>query len=454
MILGLAIVVVIGLILEREMLNGLFPYNYNYNNNAPAWILRSDHHHRSPPFVSSFWDENSPRVIRRRVSPHWITIQNEDSSSDEDEEDEDSTIRTSIPSSVVANNTTTIQLLSDGNNENNKEDKQNRTLRTLVFMHVGKTGGRNILFNVLHFRTKVQGSKINALSKQTKGVIHLSQQQGIPIANATDLLFTIREPLARLESWYQFSSPHNCVKNNIERHANCRAQQQAEIDPRSFVKRFYYDCFPTLAQMAQALDPKYYYYDQNPKDCKTLLRDAFETVGISDDYSHLSAGYRFYWNQVVPLETEDGRQEQRIHHPKRRIWAIRTEWLWHDVQVIEHAMGGKEDFSFLKDTKYTHGSEHYRHKSGLLVMRDGDNDHSSQNYNNNDDDDNMIIVRVCCALWPELLAYREIMEHAENLNTAQQLETYQLTWKRCQVSSWEMLEKQCHSLGTILTEFN
>jgi hypothetical protein len=336
-----------------------------------------------------------------------------------------------IPRSRTSkSNTTTAQSSS--------QQQQEQDERRIYFLHVGKTGGRGLLFYVLHFRTKKQGSKENALSKRVQGVAHLSTSSGIPIDDATDLLFTIREPISRFESWFQFQSPHNCVEGVILRNSNCRAKHKSESDPKSFERRFYYNCFPTVEDMAQGLDPTYSMY-RNRTDCTSLLRDAFETVGGGSDYSHLAAGYRFYRNKVHPPMMGGGGGGEDDNHNnnnnskrQQRIWAIRMEYFWQDVEYIEHAMGGSEDFSFLEGTKYkyTHGSEHYRDKSGIL--------------------EGVSTRRVCCALWPEMVAYRDIVENAENLNDAEKRETYQLTWKKCQVSSWEMLGNVCSQLETTL----
>jgi hypothetical protein len=196
----------------------------------------------------------------------------------------------------------------------------------------------------------------------------------------TDFMFAIREPVSRFKSWFQNQSPHNCIEGN--RNNKCKGKREAMIQPNLFPRRLFYDCFQKVEEMVWALDPTYVYGNQitNVSDCRALFWGAFETVGVSD-YGHLSAGYHFYTQQV------------QLKKHNKTIWAIRTEYLWQDVQRVNQAVGGTGDFGHLEGTKNSHFSEQFPDKSGL-------SESSSR--------------LVCCALRPEMLAYQDIVESWES----------------------------------------
>jgi hypothetical protein len=104
----------------------------------------------------------------------------------------------------------------------------------------------------------------------------------------------------------------------------------------------------SVEQMAQGLDASYMGENQtttNQTDSTMLLWDGFETAGHSN-YGHLSAGYRFYWNKALMNKRQ-----------KKRVWAIQTEYLWHDIQHIDQKLGGSGSFGLLEGAKESHGSE-------------------------------------------------------------------------------------------------
>jgi hypothetical protein len=301
--------------------------------------------------------------------------------------------------------------------------------RNIMFMHVGKTGGATLRTSLLKYGCEVliwnselclknlfgNNQTESKLSSLTNGIHHNQKRyRRVQRAITTDFMFAIREPVSRFESWFRNQSPHNCIDSKKEN--KCKRRREAMIqNPNSHPRRFFYDCFQKVEEMAQALDPTYVYGNQimNVSDCRALLREAFEIVGVSKNYGHLSAGYRFYTQQA------------QLEKHNKTVWAIRTEYLWQDVRRIDQAVGGTGDFGHLEGVKNSHFSERFPDKTGLSE--------SSSHL-------------VCCALWPEMLAYRDIVERAANLNTTEKRETYQLTWHRCNVTSWEILEERCSQL--------
>jgi hypothetical protein len=337
------------------------------------------------------------------------------------------------------------------NSTKQKQKEKNSTQRTLpkkrrkmVFMHVGKTGGETLRRHVFQFscrlifneqeRTKClrDVGKESVLSSVTRGICHQKHSWPTPkyVQRATDYLFTVREPIARFESWYRYSHPNNCILQPAQKEGGggvamnidgCKAKRRSILQgPASFSARFW-KCFPSIESMAEALDDPAYSSSSsyppdsiihNATDCIELVRFAFLFVGVTDLF-HLTANYRYY-SQMAGLEE---------HPDHKTVWVVRTDHLWSDAERIDKRLGGQGNFSHTQNVRYSHGSESFRDKRGL--KKDANLD------------------RICCALWPEMVAYRSIMDRAANLNDAERIESYTLTWKRCNVTSWELLEDRC-----------
>ena len=312
----------------------------------------------------------------------------------------------------------------------------NGTEPRIAFMHVGKTGGLTLRTKVLYFGCELikmkdkkkacleemneSGVEESNLSKYTRGIYHFQARFGEQRykiqGGATDVLFSIREPVARAISWYGYHSP------NSYNEVALRSRYIAKKDPNSFEGRFFYDCFRSEAEMTQALVPGYTYNTtrtKNVTDCQFLLRDVFED--ISRKYGHLSAGYRYY------LRKAQLRRKERKYR-KRRVLSIRTEFLWKDIETIDILLGGSGDFGNLEGKSVTHGSEK-RAKAEISEES---------------------TIYLCCALLPEFAAYREIVERSANLDAQEKLETYRLSWRRCNVTGWDDLEGRCDSLDTLV----
>ena len=314
----------------------------------------------------------------------------------------------------------------------------NDTEPRIAFMHVGKTGGTTLRTKVLYFgceaivknyrkktcleKMNESGAEESNLSKYTQGIYHFEARIGEKKykieGGATDVLFTIREPVARAISWYGYHSP-----NNYKKGGDPRSRLIANKDPNSFEARFFYDCFRSEAEMTQALVPGYTYNTtrtKNVTDCQFLLRDVFEDPG-SRRYGHLSAGYRYYLRKSKLI----GKEEK---HRNRRVLSIRTEFLWKDIETIDILLGGSGDFGNLEGKSMTHGSEK---RAKAEISQES-------------------TMYLCCALLPEFAAYREIVERSTNLDAQEKLETYRLSWRRCNVTGWEDLEGRCDSLDTLV----
>ncbi|CAB9523335.1 unknown protein [Seminavis robusta] len=316
-------------------------------------------------------------------------------------------------------------------------------------MHVGKAGGTTLRdyvikwkncswpANIQRCREIFNGVEESAISNYTKGITHYGKTFGKQLSSKDILLFVVRAPIDRFISWWAYTVPIKCVDGG-----KCSRKDKVL---EKFIQTFYLKCFPSLESFTQALNPSHNTAKaQNTSDslfsnytaaaaanattdysdCNQLLQGAFQTVGKSH-YGHLTAGYRYYYQEA-------GGPSSINNHT---IVTIRTEFFWNDVVQFDLALGGHGDFHTVMGKKETHGSEAYwtKHNNSNKVMI------SSAN-----------MPYVCCALWPEMVVYRTLVEQAVNLLPQQRIQTYQKTWNQCHVQSWEALEQMCDGLETSL----
>jgi hypothetical protein len=339
--------------------------------------------------------------------------------------------RISSTDSDLANSYTTAVAPTTTTDQDSSKATMNGT--KIFFVHVGKTGGTTLRTTVLrygcrlyrNYRAKAncqKSIKINGeseLGKQTTGIFHYevknpkSQKQ----IQKMDLLYVVREPIARFASSYEFINPHNCIRGNneMEMKRKCQNQQKAQNFPDSFNAQFYYDCFPTVQAFLKYKPPKTVDEgDQksSKKNCDKWWSDAFRP-GRSV-YGHMTANYQYYTKGMDLLEKD------------RKVWVIRTEHLWEDVSLIDTLVGGTGNYSQVQGRAINEQS-----------IRKGAS--RSEKY---------VPLPFCCGLLDDMLAFRDIINRADNFNDQEKRETNERSWSRCNVTSWGMLETKCGGNGS------
>ena len=397
-------------------------------------------------------------------------------------------IATTSNSTIMNSMITTTNNKKNNKNDNNHDDERPR----IVFMHIGKTGGGTIRNKHLYFgchvvrkvttqRTCYEELKLygpgyeSALSKYTQGIYHYNGKFGTKryTNEYTDVLFSIREPISRFKSWYEYVSPHNCNVPGKSRKQQCDTRKKAHKDKGSYEYKFWYECFPTVDEMIVAINPNNHKYaainnsttHTNGTECQSFLSEAFTYVGLGR-FGHLTTGYRFYLqlskiHQQGRLELQHTNTDAKME--TKRVWAIRTEYLWDDMKTIDLALGGTGDFGQLVDESVTHIKEKDK-KINITKAERGDDDDTSTlvvgNTNttktivHNDDGDSKdddSMIHLCCALLPEFDAYRTIVGLSTNLQPQTKVETYQLSWRKCNVSDWDDLDARCANLKLSFT---
>jgi len=133
--------------------------------------------------------------------------------------------------------------------------------QTILFVHVGKTGGETIQWRI-KLSCKLRRSKLlkeecfqhfegeeeSALSKATIGYLHCNKLKPTKsLANATAFMFSLRNPIDRIVSWFQYMHPDNCVPNRPSGACNLKKDNSA------WGVNFYHTCFPDVNDFARSL---------------------------------------------------------------------------------------------------------------------------------------------------------------------------------------------------------
>jgi len=305
---------------------------------------------------------------------------------------------------------------NDGTKPNTNDDPNavlaNDT-RKIVYLHVGKTGGTTLekvlrsSCEYLKRKAKVDkcvntGIGLNEesmVSNLTALTVHENIRPNLVKAfisqnNVTSFLFTLQNPIDRALSAFDMRNPVNAGKSKIEQKRNTQ-------------REFYVDCFPTMQDLADILSRKkraeYTNLESEVTDCFKLGSFTITGRGNFLTNDHLVVNY----DQYAKVSTKA--------FPKKEIFAIRTEELWHDIEILEHALGGKKRaFHHLQNYSFTHGSNKYFSKSRL---------------------DEEGKATICCFLSDENKIYEDLMRRAVNIQEEEKIESLHKLYNDCGIKA-------------------
>uniref|UniRef100_A0A7S3LDG8 Sulfotransferase domain-containing protein n=1 Tax=Amphora coffeiformis TaxID=265554 RepID=A0A7S3LDG8_9STRA len=314
----------------------------------------------------------------------------------------------------------------------------------VLFVHVGKAGGMslNARLKVLDqtrkflkcrqkYETDEQFLKdkcritpgmggVSKLTLRLFGHMHRSfpedkKAEKWLVEHSNLLLFTIRDPIARLTSAF-----------NYARYMIFEYNPKKERDPQAI--KFYKECFANMDECASALDPR----NSTKHACSNSALPIVQGRTQVPDLDHFYYNYAHYIQRV---EWTPG--------DVRPIVVVRTESMWTDVGRINAYVGGKPDyFEQFMDFKLTHGSESF------AVNKELSDAHG---------------VAMCCILAQpghsrELQNYQELVVHAINLKISEKRQTLRslhhncgiagaadLTWEHVSTFNWATWHAEsCH----------
>ena len=302
-----------------------------------------------------------------------------------------------------------------------------RRRRSIVFVHVGKASGRTIqqTFKAGCYAFRGQRrrracltrlTRINQsstmLSQSVKTRIHCDRIGPIKdLDSTTTFLWSTRDPVDRIVSWYDSTNPANCQKKEA-------IAQNCQIDRyyrEGWVHDFFKICFATATSFIHSLrDPDW----RSDVETTTGIRcNKLAWMGIlgfapPDQSTHLHYNYAFYKNSTYS------------NYPGKETMVVRTEYLWEDLTSVERYLGGSTVFDSKRyDIDVTHGSHAYKLKASL-----------------NRDSQQVL----CCAIQDEISIYVDLIKRAVNLNASAQETSLKSLAARCNVTHLRMLKKTCN----------
>ncbi len=132
--------------------------------------------------------------------------------------------------------------------------------QTILFVHVGKTGGETIQWR-LRLSCKLRRSKLmkeecfklftgeeSSLSRATIGHLHCDKlRPRESLIDSSIFMFSLRNPVDRISSWFQYMHPDNCVPNIPSGACNLKKENHP------WGRNFYQTCFPDVNDFVRSL---------------------------------------------------------------------------------------------------------------------------------------------------------------------------------------------------------
>ena len=332
-------------------------------------------------------------------------------------------------------------------NNNNNETK-------LFFIHVGKSGGETIKWRlrvICNIRASARkramcheqfssstaggGSSESELSKHTIGYMHCNLlRPKTSIYESTILMYSIRNPIDRVVSWFQYMNPINCLPDRPSAACNLKLDKTMynTLSNLTWGYVLFDLCFPTINDMIQSLQNEKLVHvedsNNNSINCSQLAIDTITGYGPPGPSNHLYFNYHYYVNktstlliQSSSLAQQQQQQQERQQTPsipnnkKKRIFVIRKENLFDDLRTIEYILGGSIQRPFEREGgTISHGNQLYPYKAIL---------------------DNNLMPILCCVIPKELTIYVTLVTRALNLIDVDKITSIEELYTKCDVNT-------------------
>mmetsp|Transcript_36318 Transcript_36318/g.72294 ORF Transcript_36318/g.72294 Transcript_36318/m.72294 type:complete len:352 (+) Transcript_36318:94-1149(+) len=286
---------------------------------------------------------------------------------------------------------------------------------SILFVHVGKTGGETIQWR-MKLSCKLRRSvamkeecfqhftgEESMLSRATIGHLHCNKlRPKESLAHSTAFLFSLRHPVDRIVSWFQYMHPANCVPNIPSGACNLKK------DNNPWGIKFYQTCFPDINDLGRSIVKP---TTNGSIDCSDLGIETVQGNGPEGPSNHMHYNYFYYFNRTLH------------QYPNRIILAVRQERLWEDLRSVEKFLGGDAQRPFQdQGPTITHGSEKFRYRASL---------------------DPDLVPPLCCTIIQEVKTYKYLLEEAVNLESSQKSISIMALLKKCQIHNWNQWIEDC-----------
>jgi hypothetical protein len=297
--------------------------------------------------------------------------------------------------------------------------------RTFVFVHVGKAGGETIKWR-LKVICNLRASKRKKarcfeqfeqgesyLSHATIGYMHCdSLRPRMSVQNATTFMVSLRDPVDRIVSWFQYMHPQNCLPERPSAACNLKKENP------TWGMQFFEHCFPEVNDMVRSIKVPLVAESTN---CSEIALETIQGKGPEGPTNHLFFNYQFYANRTTVL------------HPEKDVVVVRQEMLWDDLRRIERLLGGDQFRPFEKEGPVVnHGSDKFHYRAIL---------------------DPSLIPSLCCLIPNEIMTYKNLLDRAINLETRHKKYSINSLFSKCKVDSLQTLSTQCGWLESQVKHF-
>lgn len=287
--------------------------------------------------------------------------------------------------------------------------------RTMLFVHVGKAGGETVKWR-LKVICNQRGSKRKKtrcleqfqngesfVSNATIGYMHCdSLRPRWSIDIATTFLVSLRDPIDRIVSWFQYMHPLNCLSERPSAACNLKKGNQ------TWGGLFYQTCFPDVGEFFRSVQVPLLVEDF---DCSALALETIQARGPKGPTNHLFFNYQYYANRTT------------WRFPQKDVVVVRQEMLWDDLRRIESWLGGDPLRSFETEGPIiNHGSDKFKYRAKL---------------------DPLLIPPLCCVIPNEIQIYNDLLDRAVNLEDRHKKFSIQNLLSKCKVDSITTLATQC-----------
>ena len=204
----------------------------------------------------------------------------------------------------------TVEHSSLHNLKQQQQQQQTENPYRILYVHVGKTGGEWVKAQVqVSCKTRKNPSIRKActqefadpryptptrLSQYTIGYLHTTlMYPRNAISLATHYMYTLRNPTARICSWYLYNHPESCNLEEDDRSPSCKLHQSPSKYPWSAT---FFSCFPTLETFAQTFLEADNDMNRN-ETCKTIAWQAI--LGKEGDVGQEKQMNHLFWNYKV-----------------------------------------------------------------------------------------------------------------------------------------------------------
>jgi hypothetical protein len=290
-----------------------------------------------------------------------------------------------------------------------------RSNRTLVFIHVGKTGGETIQWR-LKLSCKLRTSKRKKarcfdqfeqgesyVSNATISYLHCDKlKPKRSFQNASTFMISLRDPIDRIVSWFQYMHPLNCVPERPSGACNLKKENN------SWGLAFYGDCFPQVDDFVRSIHTSLVVGSTN---CSEMALETIQGNGPEGPTNHMHFNYYYYANATT------------IPYPEKEVMVVRQEMLWDDLRRIERLLGGDPMRPFETEGPIvTHGSEKFQYRAIL---------------------DPTLVPSLCCAIPMEIRSYTNFLARAINLEGRHKMYSITALLTKCGAQSIHSLSIRC-----------